>query len=333
MGYDDKLSHSDLAVSSLAWGFTIGFGVLTTWEAIKQTTRARDPLRSTYIWLVWGEILMCMVIGLIVYLLFSGFYEVSLTFLIWLLILWSLKLHFVIQIIVNRISLITSDPSFNRKLKWGAAFAITCLNISVFCIWIPAQLEVSKTYEHINKVWDRMTKIIYLAIDMTLNWIFIRTVKERLVKQGIVKYDELVTFNIRIIFISLAMDLLILGAMSFKNPLVYTQFHPVAFIVKLRIELSMAKLIRKIAVEKPLGPFELPPATGFSGKERNKVTAMPTRPPFVVPHAGFKSRMLDNPSTMPGDAPVRERVDRRDDDEDSLRNNSWQMRMLYHAKD
>jgi hypothetical protein len=51
-----------------------------------------------------------------------------------------------------------------------------------------------------------MTKIIYLAVDVGLNWIFIRTVKRRLVNYGIVKYDKLVTFNIRIIAISLAMD-------------------------------------------------------------------------------------------------------------------------------
>lgn len=38
--------------------------------------------------------------------------------------------------------------------------------------------------------------------------------------------------------------------MSYPNSLVYTQFHPLAFIVKLRIELSMAKLIRKIATQK-----------------------------------------------------------------------------------
>jgi hypothetical protein len=74
--FREDLSQSDLAVSSLAFGFTIGFGFLTAWEAIKQTTRARNPLKSEYIWMVWGEIFFCMAIAVVVYLSLYGFYEV-----------------------------------------------------------------------------------------------------------------------------------------------------------------------------------------------------------------------------------------------------------------
>jgi hypothetical protein len=44
----------------MAFGFTIGFGFLTTWEAIKQTRRNRNPLRSAYIYMLWGEIVANM---------------------------------------------------------------------------------------------------------------------------------------------------------------------------------------------------------------------------------------------------------------------------------
>jgi hypothetical protein len=74
--FREDLTQSDLAVSSLAFGFTIGFGLLTTWEAIKQTTRARNPFKSLYIWMVWGEIFVCMTIALVVWLSLYGFYEV-----------------------------------------------------------------------------------------------------------------------------------------------------------------------------------------------------------------------------------------------------------------
>jgi len=42
------------------------------------------------------------------------------------------------QIIINRIAIIAEHRSTIFKLKWGTAFAITCINIAVFCIWIPA---------------------------------------------------------------------------------------------------------------------------------------------------------------------------------------------------
>lgn len=55
-------------------------------------------------------------------------------------------------------------------------------------------------------VWDRMEKIFILLIDAVLNWYFIRTVKARLVAAGLTKYDKLVQFNVRIVMVSLAMD-------------------------------------------------------------------------------------------------------------------------------
>lgn len=41
---------------------------------------------------------------------------------------------------------------------------------------------------------------------------------------------------------------MIIGLMFLKNQVVYIQFHPVAYIVKLNIEMSMAALITKIAI-------------------------------------------------------------------------------------
>jgi hypothetical protein len=40
---------------------------------------------------------------------------------------------------------------------------------------------------------------------------------------------------------------MIIGLMRLSNPMVYTQFHPVAYMVKLNIEMTMASLIKKIA--------------------------------------------------------------------------------------
>jgi hypothetical protein len=42
-------------------------------------------------------------------------------------------------------------------------------------------------------------------------------------------------------------QIMIIGLMHLSNPMVYTQFHPVAYMVKLNIEMTMASLIKKIA--------------------------------------------------------------------------------------
>lgn len=65
-------SVGDFKLASAAAGFTLGFGVLTVWEAIKQTRAIRSPLRSVYIYMVWGEILANLSIGIIAWLFLDG---------------------------------------------------------------------------------------------------------------------------------------------------------------------------------------------------------------------------------------------------------------------
>lgn len=65
-------SVSDYKVASMALGFSLGFGFLTVWEAIKQTRRNRSPLRSAYIYMIWGEILANVGIGILGYLFLNG---------------------------------------------------------------------------------------------------------------------------------------------------------------------------------------------------------------------------------------------------------------------
>lgn len=97
------------------------------------------------------------------------------------------------------------------QLKVGTAVVIVLVNISVFCIWIPAKLQVNETYVRINTIWDRIEKIIILLVDAALNYYFVRIVQKQLIKPGLTKYRPLVRFNLYMIVLSLAMDCLIIG--------------------------------------------------------------------------------------------------------------------------
>jgi len=52
-----------------------------------------------------------------------------------------------------------------------------------------------------------VSKVLILIVDAGLNWYFVRIVKERLVNQhGLVKYQPLVGFNIKLLIVSILMD-------------------------------------------------------------------------------------------------------------------------------
>ncbi|RPB04052.1 hypothetical protein L873DRAFT_1668066 [Choiromyces venosus 120613-1] len=267
----DVNDTGDAKVASFAAGFSVGFGFLTAWSAVKQTRKQRQPWKSVFVWMVWGELIVCTGIGIQAYLLLNGLVPFN---------FWVFQVQLLMQIIINRCAVVMFDKRKAARIKWATACVMTLINISVFIIWIPAhQPNTAPIWAQVNEVWDRMEKIIILLIDGTLNWYFVRVVKQRLVSQGLTKYNRLVKFNVRIIMVSLAMDAVIIGTMSLKNGAVYIQLHPLAYIVKLNIELSMASLITKVARDGNMGQeFELSSGGGTRAgndpvtKSRNSAT-------------------------------------------------------------
>ncbi|CAH0038021.1 unnamed protein product [Clonostachys solani] len=267
------VTTQDMIIASLALGFTMGIGWLTAWTAIKQTTSSyrrigRGIAHNAYVIMIWGEIAAS-----------SGFAAMSILHLFGFI--RPRFVQFLLQIIVNRCAILVTDRVFILRVKWGTAALITMVNISVYCIWIPARLQISERYIHINEIWDRCEKVIYLIVDGALNFLFMRIVRQDLVKLGLRKYNGLVKFNIFIIGFSLSMDVLIIAMMSLKNT--YMQFHPLAYIVKLKIEMSMANLIAKIAKAQARGTeFE------YSGSSNHYADTM-------VDSAAVENRKQRNP--------------------------------------
>ncbi|TGO27157.1 hypothetical protein BPAE_0046g00190 [Botrytis paeoniae] len=248
-------TSADLAIASIAFGWTLGFGWLTAWTAYKQTRRVRQRygitrVHTPYVVMIWSELAVCLAFAIICWLHLYDAETIppSFAFFFCILTLWALQVQFLLQIIVNRISILFTVKKKALHLKIAVAVIITLINISVYCIWIPARLQVSERFIHINEVWDRCEKSIYLLVDALLNIYFMKTVYSKLVGNGLQKYKTLIKFNAVLVIFSLSMDAVIIGMMSLKNSFVYMQFHPLAYIVKLNIEMSMAELIAKVSV-------------------------------------------------------------------------------------
>jgi hypothetical protein len=126
-----------------------------------------------------------------------------------------------IQIIRNRISLLITSDREKFWLKWGSFLIVLGINISVYCIWIPARLQISPFWIQLNNIWDRIEKAIYLVLDAGLNIYFVVLVKRKLLSSGVTKYYPLFRFNIMMVVLSLSLDVLLIGLMSLPNGLIY----------------------------------------------------------------------------------------------------------------
>lgn len=278
----------DIKIVAIAWGFTLGFGFLTSSKALKQSRRIwkRSHKINTYVILVWTEIISSLIISIMAWLLsdnimpmkwvfifsarpnayvFNSFYALFVS-----LVCWSLQVQALLQIIINRVGLLIIDKRKVWRLKWSVAALMTVVNISVFVIWIPAQLQVNETFIKINYIYDRIEKAIFLFVDLCLNIHFLWLVRSELISAGMTKYMQLFKFNASIIFISISMDILIISMMELKNPWIYTQFQALAYIVKLNIELTMASTIAKVAKK----PGSLSCSSDRRGKRNSTGTEM-----------------------------------------------------------
>ncbi|CRK25946.1 hypothetical protein BN1723_015969 [Verticillium longisporum] len=243
----EEVTGYDLAIASLSWGFTLGIGWLTTWTAMKQTTQVyrRHGLGifyNAYVWMIWGEIFVCLAFGIIC-----------------LCICWLLYN----QVSSSDYHQQMLDPSYRQSPRVahqvGVATLITAINISVYLV-------------------GSLREILYLIVDAALNVYFMIIVQRNLVEHDLRKYRNLVKFSMFIIGFSLSMDVLIICMMSLKNTFVYMQFHPLAYIVKLNIEMSMAELIAKIVKSKDnQGPSDGYSHSRSHGTQRNRTVNDPTQ--------------------------------------------------------
>ncbi|KAJ2906163.1 hypothetical protein MKZ38_002878 [Zalerion maritima] len=238
----------DMNIASIFWGFSLACAVFAGMKAVNQTIAGwkRRGRVSTYIVLVWGEWFSSVAMGIISWLFLRGIIEDSFWFFFFLVLTWSIQIQCLLQIIINRISLLMMVKTLGHRLKWGVFVAILCINVSVFCIWVPARLQISETIIRMNEIWDRVEKVVFLIIDAGLNIMFIYLVNSKLIANGLTKYRMLFKFNCIMVFVSISLDVVLIGTMSLPNGFVYLQFHPLAYLTKLYIEMNMADLIRKV---------------------------------------------------------------------------------------
>ncbi|KAK6858981.1 hypothetical protein PG995_004834 [Apiospora arundinis] len=233
-----QVTTEQYVIASVVLGFTLGFVWLTSRAAIRHTWRVykeHGVVRSPYVWMVWGQILTCVGSAILYFLYLRSIVVPSLV-------------QFLLQIIVSRCSILMHTQRA-LQLTISVAVFITLVQLVAYAIWIPANLRISEHYIWISTWWDRCEKCLYFLTDAALNIYFIVLVQRerQLVANEIATHKPLVRFNIFIIGLSLSMDLLIICLMNSKTMVVYIQFLPLAYIVKLNIEISMAKLIVKVA--------------------------------------------------------------------------------------
>jgi len=65
---NEPITLSDIIIASVVWGLTCLAAILAIYLGYGQTQSSRSPLRSTYVWLIWLELLVSFLMGIECYL-------------------------------------------------------------------------------------------------------------------------------------------------------------------------------------------------------------------------------------------------------------------------
>lgn len=120
--------------------------------------------------------------------------------------MWLVQMQCILQIIANRLAVLLPSWRDERNLKLGLFLLMMLLTVSVSIVWMPARLQISPRAVLINNIWDRASKALFLAVDLSLNFYFLQTVHRRLISNGLLQYRLLFRVNVLMILIGVAMD-------------------------------------------------------------------------------------------------------------------------------
>ncbi|KAI1338894.1 hypothetical protein F5Y15DRAFT_101365 [Xylariaceae sp. FL0016] len=268
---EQEVTEEVMNIASIFWGFSLSFAIFAGSKATKQTVQTwhRAHRFTAYIYMIWGHWLANNILAIINWLYLWGTIEASFWLWFFILVIWVFQTQLIVQIIINRISLLMMVQRKARQLKWAVFAILAVINISVFVIWIPTRLQISPTWIRIDGVWDRIEKGIFLIVDAALNTYFVYLVRSRLISNGLTKYTRLYHFNLAMISLSVSVDIALIGMMSMPNAVLYIQFQSVAYLLKLYIEMKMADLIKKVVLASNIEDIAL---TSDTGKSRVKGT-------------------------------------------------------------
>ncbi|KEQ80650.1 hypothetical protein M438DRAFT_385449 [Aureobasidium pullulans EXF-150] len=272
-------SASEMNVISIIFGFGLAVAMFTAATAGQQTldARRRGKMFTTYTIMIWAEWISAMCIGLITYMWLSGAIKARLVFLSSvLLFFWTISLQCILQIIINRISVLMVRKNAVR-LKIIVCLLTLVINISAFLVWLPALLQINKTWIIINVHWDRAEKACFLVMDGGLNAYFIYLVRTKLIANGLQKYNRLFYFNISMSMLSLSLDCILIGSIFLPGPYVNVQFYTLTYLLKLYIEMNITILIGKIVKSTTTISFGASKAAPVSGTNDYQLNIMARR--------------------------------------------------------
>ncbi|KAM5343544.1 hypothetical protein ACJ41O_012081 [Fusarium nematophilum] len=247
----DAPGEADMNLLSIFWGLSIAVALFSAINASMQSRKMWMRMRrvTAYIVLVWSSWAANVIVAAVAWCFQRQIIKPSFQVYFVIAFFWSLQIQLLMQIIIDRMAILMPSPRDATKLRWGVFLVLLLVNFGTLIVWTPAQLQISPRWVSINEIWGRCEKGIFFIVDFALNLRFVYLIRNRMASHGLSKYVSLFRLNMVLIAFSVSLDLMLIGLMSLPGRMMYLQFPPVAYLLKLYIAMIMADLVSKVSRE------------------------------------------------------------------------------------
>lgn len=211
---DHSDSRLDDNLASTFFGWSMALAVIIAVRIVSSFTTSNTPYhKNTQMILCSILVVSSIALAILSWIYLIGSFHFRKAEWVFFLLLWSTQAQTYFQVMVKRISVLDVRRPRPAILRLAIAGIVLAVNITMFSVWLPLKLDHPvEVDDHppILLFWlPRVEKIMYLLIDVAINCFFLYHVKTNLMGVGFRKYCHLVSYNLKIIGLSVFCDVLL----------------------------------------------------------------------------------------------------------------------------
>ncbi|KAI6360870.1 hypothetical protein MCOR25_006605 [Pyricularia grisea] len=165
--HDDGPSDASVRLALLTIGFFTAVTCFTLVKLMYQTYWfwARSLRPNEYLVMVWGVWIVSIVSVVVMWLFLSGKIETSFWLFFGLVSAITIQVQLNVNILIHILKFLIPCPRRAARIKWTVVGTQMLMLMSIYVIWIPAQLQVNNTFLTLDGIWIKIMSIECLFVN------------------------------------------------------------------------------------------------------------------------------------------------------------------------
>ncbi|TLS28495.1 hypothetical protein PpBr36_00657 [Pyricularia pennisetigena] len=152
-----------------------------------------------------------------------------------------------VNILIHILKFLIPCPRRAARIKWTVVGTQMLMLISIYIVWIPAQLQVNNTFLTLDGIWVKIISFECLFVNGMLGgYLALLAKRRRDTAKGLNYWSDCFWKILALVSIMTLMDVMNVVALSLPDRYFYILFQPTMYMVKVFTEMTISEVLCKI---------------------------------------------------------------------------------------